>query len=123
MVAGEGVITPEMLQRRLIFDAMGDPVSACRLAGLMATGEDGNRAEEAASDLRLMKIAPVMPVIVEMASYLAGLATTTQLSNQETVPDGFAEEMFAMYKTVISSSVVSVISVLNDLGMLSVRAA
>lgn len=121
MQAAEELVTPQMIRRRLIFDAMGDPVKTCQLVGMLSTGDDGDRAEQEASRRRLSHVLPLYPVLLGMSEWLAETATATQLENQEFLPEDFDVELLEMYRTIISSSVVSTISVLADLGIIKVN--
>lgn len=115
------MITPQMIRRRLIFDAMGDPVRTCQLVGMLSTGDDGDRAEQAASQARLTRVLPLYPTLLGIAEWLAETATVTQLDSQEFVPEGFDVDLLEMYRTVITSSIVSTVSVLADLGVIRVN--
>lgn len=116
------MITADMLKRKLIFDAMTDPARIFELIGLIGVSEEGAEFESEDSLRRLHGILPLLPLLEEISSWLAEIATTVQFSNLEgiVIPEGFMEQMNGMFNSVITGSLVSVLSVFTDLGLIKV---
>lgn len=117
-----GTITPDMVKRRLIYDCMADPTKVSALAGLVGVSEEGDEAEEEASLARLGAIAAIFPQLSVIAEWMAETATLLNLATvpQEQIPVEFMEHMNTMFFTVIQGSLVAAMSVLNDLGHISI---
>jgi len=117
------MVNADMVKRRLIFDCMADPMRVSALAGLIGVSEEGREKEEEASLERLGAIAALFPALSTMAEWMAETATVLNIENveRENIPPEFMEQLQTMFFTVIQGSLVAAVSVLNDLGMISVE--
>lgn len=117
-------VTADMVRRRLIYDCMADPLKVTGLTGLVGVSEEGEEVEQEASLQRLGAIAPLFPALSSIAEWMAEASTLLNLQNVEDktiIPPEFMEHLNAMFFTVIQGSLVAAVSVLNDLGMISVE--
>lgn len=119
------MLTKDMVKRRLLFDAMNDPIKASNIIGLIGVSEEGAEVELEESLRRLAKVGHIAPMLDDMAEWLADVATGLQASNLGgiTVPDGFLEEMNAMFQSMLMGSLVGAFSVLNDLDVITINHA
>ena len=117
------MISADMIKRKLIFDAMADPSYAMRLAGLSGMSQDVAEREQEESLRRLEAVIPIAQPVLQMTDWLAEWATQLQVNNLETmeVDPAFAAEMQIMYSHVIQGSVMAVLAVLVDLGILQIN--
>lgn len=115
------LVTSDMVKRRILFDSMADPLATAIAAGLVGVSDEGAKKEEEDSHRRLHAVAPIFPALASISGWLAEVAANVQVRNDEVeVPDAFIHDMISMYETVIQGSLVATISVLNDLGMLTI---
>ena len=115
-------VTAEMVRRRIIFDCMADPQKAAILVGMVGTSVEGAQKEEEESCRRLVEIMPVLPMITTFSEWLAEVAMEFHLAavDPENVPEEFRDHMAGMFFSIIQGSVTATVSVLNDLGMITV---
>lgn len=116
-------VTNDMVKRRLIYDCMADPQGVSGLTGLMGVSEEGQEAEQEASLERLGAIAGLFPVLSTISEWMAETATLLNLQavEQSIIPEEFMEQLQTMFFTVIQGSLVAAVSVMNDLGMITVE--
>lgn len=116
-------VNADMVRRRLIFDCMSDPQKASALSGLIGVSPEGHEVEEAASLQRLGAIAPLFPALSSISEWMAETAAllNVQEVDPDQVPPEFMEHFQTMFFTVIQGSLVAAISVLNDLGMITIE--
>lgn len=112
-----------MIKRKLIFDAMADPQTAMRLLGLVGVSEDVAEKEQEESLRRLSAVMPIAAPVIQMTEWLAELSTQIQVNNLDGyVPSPeFAVEMQFMYAHVIQGSVMAVLAILFDLGLIKIN--
>lgn len=115
-------VSADMVKRRLIFDCMADPQKVSALAGLVGVSDEGAEKEEEASQQRLGAIVPIFPALVTISEWMSETATVLNIEQVErsAIPPEFVEQLQAMFFTVIQGSLVAAMSVLNDLGMISI---
>src|SRR5687767_227116 len=122
MTAAMAMITPDMLKRRVIWDAIEDPLKACTLLGMLGMGDDGDRAESEASQARLANVGLLIPLLTEFSKWLSSLATMIQVEGQD-VNQEFVDQMSLMFFSIVQSAVIASTSVMVDLGLLEVNIA
>lgn len=120
MTAAMAMVTPDMLKRRVIWDAIEDPKRACTLLGMLGMGDDGDRAESEASQARLTHIGLLIPLLTEFSRWLSSLATMIQVEDQD-VDQEFVDQMSLMFFSIVQSAVIASTSVMVDLGLLEVN--
>lgn len=110
-------VTADMLKRRLIYDAMEDPASVLALLDMVGDSAEGAPMEHRASEARLESVEPLQPLLNEMSSWMAEVATRVQTEGNPHA-DEIIDDMYQMFLGVVRCSVFSILSVLFDLGLI-----
>jgi hypothetical protein len=109
------------LLRNIIYDSMlMEPESIANRLGLSPVSEDVSEMEEDASQERLEKIAPLIPLIEahSMLSSEISLAGYSSIANIDEMDDDTKELYKKFFATISFTAAVSCVSTLVDLGLL-----
>lgn len=118
--------------RRLYFDVADDGASSSALAGLPPMSPDVLDMEQRASSKRLERLEPVIPMIDSLSGSLAELAVAIfihmhQQMIQQQHPGAIVDmdpmarhEVLIQHKELIQRSVLSILSVMVDDGILTI---
>ena len=117
-------ISPGVQIRKIIYDSgCKDPELVAELLGLMPLSMEVAEMEEMASDERVGRLGPILPVI-EMHSMIAAQISAmsyfaTAMSDGEILPDEeTVESLTKLFKYVAYSSAVSCITAMVDLNLI-----
>lgn len=109
------------LLRNIIYDSMlMEPEAIANKLGLSPVSEDVSEMEEDASQERLEKIAPLIPLIEahSMLSSEISLAGYSSIANIDEMDDDTKELYKKFFATISFTAAVSCVSTLVDLGLL-----
>jgi hypothetical protein len=117
-------LSPKSQIRKIIYDSgCKNPEQVAVLMGLGSLSEDVAEMEEAASDKRLDRLVPIMPVLETSAMVAAQVNATAfiqgEIEDGEEMPEeALITALTQMFRVVSYSSIVSCMSTLIDLGLL-----
>lgn len=120
------IINDKMLKRRLIYNAVPLEIAeqTCVIAGLGRSSPDVEAMERTASEDRLKKLIPILPILTALSDTLAEVATSVSIEtlseNMDEVPEELKQSITLISSQNMRSTIISVLSVLVDLGFIQV---
>lgn len=116
------LVSIPILRRRMLYDAgLPNVEEIAALMGLIPLSEDGAEREAEESARRQDAVVCLLPLILEHSAWMAAVLAYMH-KDQHDLEDEQVAQLYRTFESLVRSSLLGSLSVMNDLGLVEVKA-